>query len=276
MDYQQILVEHDGPVTLLTLNRPERMNAWTWRMSGELNHAFAAADADDAVRAIVVTGAGRAFCAGADLGGGEDTFSGASEALGSEAASRPAERVKPPPQLKTPIIAAINGAAVGAGLTLPMIWDLRVAADDAKLGFVFNRRGVMPDADLLWTIPRMIGFGPAMDLLLTGRIFSGSEAQTLGVVHRAVPKDEVLPTAMALAHDIAANTAPLSVALTKRLLYRFLSEPWADAAQLQREAFDWTGRQADAREGVMAFLEKRPPVWSGSKTADWPPHLTDD
>jgi enoyl-CoA hydratase/carnithine racemase len=180
-----------------------------------------------------------------------------------------------PSQMRTPIIAAINGAAVGAGLTLPMMWDLRVAAEDAKLGFVFNRRGVMPDIDLIWTIPRMIGYGPAMDVLLTGRIFSGAEAKTLGLVHRAVPRADVVETAMAMGHDIARNTAPVSVAITKRLMYDFLARDWPQAAQMQREAFDWTGKQADAREGVMAFLERRAPKWSLSKTNDWPDVLSD-
>ncbi|WP_337188191.1 enoyl-CoA hydratase-related protein [Phenylobacterium sp.] len=276
MTYEQILVERRGPVALVTLNRPERMNAWTFRLQAELNHAFAAAEADDAVRAVVVTGAGRAFCAGADLSGGSDTFAGAeSGGMGSEAdAARMAKKVQPY-RMRTPIIAAINGAAVGAGLTLPMMWDLRVVAEDAKLGFVFNRRGVMPDADLLWTIPRMIGYGPAMDVLLTGRIFDGAEAKAMGLAHRSVPREQVLETALGLARDIAENTAPASVAITKRLMYDFLTEGWSEAARLQREMFDWTGRQPDAREGVMSFVERRPPAWTLSKTKDWPEALGD-
>lgn len=274
MTYEQILVEARGPVALVTLNRPEQMNAWTRRMQAELNHAFAAAEADDAVRAIVVTGAGNVFCAGADLSGGAATFSDEGGGHNDEGGI-PIKAAVPPPRMRTPVIAAINGHAVGAGLTLPMIWDLRVVAEDAKLGFVFNRRGVMPDADLLWTIPRMIGFGPAMDVLLTGRLFSGAEAKTLGLAHRAVLRDEVLETALAMARDIAENTAPASVAITKRLLYDFLTQDWSDAARLQREMFDWTGRQADAREGVMSFVERRPPAWSLSKTTDWPEALGD-
>jgi len=271
MAYEQIIVDRDGPVCLVTLNRPEAMNAWTWKMSQELAEAFADADADDAIRAIVVTGAGRAFCAGADLSGGGGTFAGGQDsAIG---ASRPAEST-PAHLLKTPIIAAINGSAVGAGLTMPMEWDLRVAAEDAKLGFVFNRRGIMPDADLIWLIPRMIGYGPAMDVLLTGRIFTGAEAKELGLVHRCVRRDQVLDTALGLARDIATNTAPVSVAITKRLMYEFLSEGHRGTARgRQGRLFWWTGRQPDAREGVTAFLEKRDPDWSLSKTKDLPEDL---
>jgi len=273
-DYEQIIVERDGPVALITLNRPERMNAWTWTMSAELAHAFGELDGDDACRAIVVTGAGRAFCAGADLGSGGDTFSGRGDAIGSRDDADAVRRATPACRLKTPIIGAINGAAVGAGLTMPVEWDLRVVAEDAKLGFVFNRRGVMPDADLLWLVPRLIGVPAAMDLLLTGRIFRGREAFALGLANRCVPQAEVVDTALELARDIAVNTAPVSAALTKRVLWEFLAEPdRAAAAQRQHRMFGWTGQQADAREGVMAFVEKRDPQWGLSKVGDYPEHL---
>ncbi len=255
---------------LVTLHRPERMNAWTYRMAYELLHCFGEADANDAVRAVVVTGHGNVFCAGADLGGGSETFSGRGGATGTDEDRVNTREAIQARQTKTPIIAAINGAAVGAGLTQTMAWDLRVAAEDAKLGFVFNRRGVMPDADLLWTIPRMIGYGAAMDLLLTGRLFLGAEGKELGLINRSVPRANVLDTAMALANDIAENTAPVSVALTKRLMYDFLNRDWSDADQLQREVFAWTGKQPDAREGVVSFLERRPPEWKMSKTKDIP------
>jgi enoyl-CoA hydratase/carnithine racemase len=272
--YTQILVERDGPVALVTLNRPEHMNAWTWTMSAELAGAFAALDADDTCRAIVVTGAGKAFCAGADLGGRGDTFSGRSTALGTGDDADTARRSRPAHRLGTPIIAAINGAAVGAGLTMTVEWDLRVAADDAKLGFVFNRRGVMPDADLLWLIPRLVGASAAMDLLLTGRILLGEEAARLGLVNRSVPRDHVVDTAMEMAHDIAVNTAPVSAAITKKVLWEFLSEPdRGTATKRQTQLFWWTGQQADAREGVVAFLERRAPEWQLSKNADYPTDL---
>ena len=273
-EYTQIVVERDGPVALVTLNRPDRMNAWTWTMSAELGQAFGELDADDGCRAIVVTGAGKAFCAGADLGSGGDTFSGKGNAIGTAGDADSARRSTPAPALSTPIIGAINGAAVGAGLTMPVEWDLRVVAEDAKLGFVFNRRGVMPDADLLWLVPRLIGVPAAMDLLLTGRIFLGREAFELGLVNRCVPREDVVDTALDLARDIAVNTAPVSAALTKRVLWEFLSEPdRRTAAKRQHRMFGWTGQQADAKEGVMAFLEKRDPDWKLSKSGDYPEDL---
>lgn len=270
-DYEQILVERDGPVAVVTLNRPDRMNAWTWTMSRELGEAFNDMDADDDVRAIVVTGAGKAFCAGADLGSGGETFTGKSNDLGSADDAKAVRAARRPRRLNTPIIAAINGAAVGAGLTMPMEWDLRVAADDAKLGFVFNRRGVMPDADLIWIVQRYIGFAHAMDVLLTGRIFRGEEAAEMGLVNRAVPAGDVVDTALEMAHDIATNVAPVSAAITKRLMYEFLDSPdHRECARLQGELFAWTGRQPDAKEGVMSFVERRDPEWQMSKTADLP------
>jgi enoyl-CoA hydratase/carnithine racemase len=276
--YDQISVDRDGGVAIATLNRPERMNAWTWQMSTELTHFFNVCDADDDVRAIVVTGAGKAFCAGADLeqGGGGNTFAG--DGLGNrrELADRYPGPKKGVQDLRTPVIAAINGAAVGAGLTMPIEYDLRIAADDAKLGFVFNRRGIMPDADLLWYLPKLIGLSRAMDLLLTARIFDGKLAESWGLVSRSVPKADVLPTAVEMAHDIARNVGPVSAAITKKLAYQFLEETdRGHALRFQSKLFGWTGRQADAREGIMAFLEKRAPEWKLSKTNDMPEELRD-
>lgn len=280
-DYGTIQVKTDGGVALVTLDRPDRMNAWNWQMHYELSHAFNALDADDAIRAIVVTGAGRAFCAGMDLESGGDTFSG-----GGRDASAPRQNPHshwlerypgphaPARSLGTPIIAAVNGAAVGAGLTMTVDWDIRYVADDAKLGFVFNRRGVMPDADILWLVPRLIGFSRALDILLTGRIFLGAEAVEMGLFARSLPRDQVLDVALEAAHDIAANTAPVSAAITKKLAYRFMDEPdHAAASKLQMELFAWTAVQADSAEGVMAFLEKRSPEWKLRKNADLPDQL---
>jgi enoyl-CoA hydratase/carnithine racemase len=268
--YDAITVDVDGPVGLVTLNRPDRMNAWTWQMSVELRHAFAALDEQDDIRAIVVTGAGRAFCAGADLVPTGATFDG------SQPGPRSFDERYPGPKrsahdLATPVIAAVNGAAVGAGLTMALEFDIRIVAEDAKLGAVFNRRGVIPDADLLWSLPRMIGYARAMDLLLTGRIFTGREAVELGLASRAVPKDEVLSTALEAARDVATNVAPVSAAITKRLGRRFQEEGDREAAlRLESELFRWAGKQPDAKEGVVAFLEKRDPKWSLSKTRDIP------
>jgi enoyl-CoA hydratase/carnithine racemase len=267
--YDVITVEEQGPVALVTLNRPDRMNAWTWQMSTELQHAFAALDDRDEIRAIVVTGAGRAFCAGADLDPSGATFDGTRRR--NEFDDRYPGPRKHAAQLRTPVIGAVNGAAVGAGLTMALEYDLRVVAEDAKLGAVFNRRGVIPDADLLWSLPRMIGYARAMDLLLTGRIFSGREAVELGLASRAVPKDQVLTTALEMGRDIATNVAPVSAAITKQLGRRFQTEMDQRAAlRLESELFAWSGQQPDAKEGVVAFLEKRDPNWTLSKTHDVP------
>jgi enoyl-CoA hydratase/carnithine racemase len=269
--YETILVERQGRVGLITLNRPEHRNAYTPRMGAELREAFTELEADDEARVIVVTGAGRHFCAGADLSRGGSTFD-----RRQDDAERASDRDRlgegPRPwEMRTPIIAAINGSAVGVGITLPMQWDIRIVARDAKLGFVFNRRGVIPEANSLWIVPRLAGVSSAMELLLTGRIFSGEEAVAMGLASRAVAADQVLPTAVAMARDIAEQVAPLSAAITKGLIYRFLTEPDRDAAQaLEGRTFWWMGRQADAREGVTAFLEKRPPDWKLSKHTDLP------
>jgi enoyl-CoA hydratase/carnithine racemase len=267
--YDTILLERRGAVAVVTLNRPERRNAYTARMGVELHRAFADLEADDGVRAIVVTGAGRDFCVGADLERGGGTFNRSDETVREERAGRPALR---PWEMTTPIVAAINGSAVGVGLTLPMQWDIRIAAADAKLGFVFTRRGVIPEANSTWIVPRLIGVARAMDVLLTGRLFTGEEAAAMGLVGRAVERERVLPVALEVAEDIAANTAPASVAVTKRLVYEGLAEPDRNAAGVREgRAFWWSGRQADAAEGVRAFLEKRPPEWKLSKRTPVPP-----
>jgi enoyl-CoA hydratase/carnithine racemase len=269
--YETILLARHGGVGVVTLNRPERRNAYTPRMGAELRDAFEELEADDEVRAIVVTGAGHHFCAGADLGRGGSTFDRRSD---DEERTRDRERVAQGPrpwEMRTPIIGAINGAAVGVGITLPMQWDVRIVARGAKLGFVFNRRGLVPEANSTWIVPRLIGVSKAMELLLTGRMFSGEEAVEMGLASLAVEASEVLPTAMALAQDIAENVAPLSAAVTKRLVYGFLAEPDRNRAQaLEGRAFWWLGQQADAAEGVSSFLEKRAPQWKLSKQADLP------
>ena len=286
--YETVLVEVDRGVALVTLNRPDQLNAFNQQMTAELLDALTTFDADEGVRAIVVTGAGRAFCAGAELGagvidtgdgdpkGGDPKGGGGNDGGGSDgdrkgggndggAADRRAGALGVRPwEMGTPIVAAINGAAVGMGLTYPLMWDIRIAAEDAKLGLVFTRRGLLPEGNSLWLLARLIGASKAAELLLTGRIFSGREAVDLGVVSRAVPRGEVVDTALELAADIAANTSPTAVALTKRLFYRYLEEDDRMAARAEElEMFGWMARRPDAREGMTAFREKRPP--------DWPP-----
>jgi enoyl-CoA hydratase/carnithine racemase len=267
--YETILLERRGGVGLVTLNRPERRNAYIGRMGAELGAAFAELEEDDAIRAIVVTGAGRDFCVGADLERGGSTFGRQGNFEEGERPARPAPLR--PWEMATPIIGALNGSAVGVGLTLPMQWDIRIAAADAKLGFVFNRRGVIPEANSTWIVPRLAGVSRGLELLLTGRLFTGAEAAEMGLVSRALERDQVLPAALELAEDIAANTAPLSVAVTKRLVYEGLADPDRNAASAREgRAFWWLGRQADAAEGITAFLEKRPPKWKLSKRTPIP------
>jgi enoyl-CoA hydratase/carnithine racemase len=261
--YEVLLVEVDEGVAVVTLNRPEQLNAFTPRMGQELGHALVTLDADESVRAIVLTGAGRAFCAGAALDPASSTFNGANdepEVLGPPMSSLT------PWTMATPILGAVNGHAVGLGLTYAMQCDIRIVAEEAKLGFVFTRRGVLPEANSLWSLSRAIGTSRSLELLLTGRIFSGTEAAELGLASRALPAAEVLPATLDIARDIAANTAPESVALTKQLFYEFLTTGDRDAARAEeREAFKYLVGRPDGTEGSLSFLERRAPQWTGSK-----------
>jgi enoyl-CoA hydratase/carnithine racemase len=282
VDYQQVLADEEDGVGVVTLNRPEHMNAYTWRLGLEMRHAIASFDARDDIRAIVVTGAGRAFCAGADLSSGGDTFNGRAD---PERAKRAAEEQREVAatlktdgthywDMNTPIIAAINGAAVGVGLTMPMQWDIRIAAEDAKLGFVFNRRGIIPELAAPWIVPRVVGLSRGLELLVTGKIITGKQAADWGLVSSAVPRDEVLPAAKEMARDIAANVAPVSAAIVKRLVYRDLEETDPRRSEARNhKLFAWTATQPDSREGPVAFLEKRAPAWKLGKNADFPEEL---
>lgn len=273
--YESIEARIDGSVGVVTLNRPEQLNTWDWIMGAEIGDAYDRMDRDDAVRAIVLTGAGRAFCAGAGLLPEGQNWNGQSRK--AEAKERYPAPQRTGDQLRTPIIAAINGAAVGAGITMALNADIRIAAEDATIGFVFHRRGVIPDGDLLWSLPRQIGYAPAMDLLLTGRKITGAEAFRMGLVSRAVPQDRVLETAMEIAREIAENVAPLAAALTKLMARRLLEEPQRAAARaLQDKVFAWSVRQSDAAEGVDAFMERRRPNWRLSANKDFPTDLFDD
>jgi enoyl-CoA hydratase/carnithine racemase len=273
VDYETILTEDKDGVATVTLNRPERMNAYTARLGLELRHAIVMYDRREDVRAIIVTGAGRAFCAGADLSAGADTFAG--QPIGGVPPEELSVDDRPEYwEMNTPILAAINGAAVGVGLTLPMQWDIRVAAEEAKLGFVFNRRGVMPELGSNWIVPRIVGVSRGLELLLTGKMITGREAASIGLVSAAVPAADVLPTCLGMARDIASNVAPVSAALVKRLVYENLAEPDRRTAQdREHRLFGWTAQQLDAREGPAAFLEKRSPRWNLSKNSDFPEEL---
>ena len=267
MDYEAILLDVKDQVATITLNRPERMNAWTGQMALELTDAMTCCNEDDGVRALVVTGAGRAFCAGADLGGRGDTFSG------RERRQAPAERPPPPVypyMIDKPVIAALNGHAVGVGITYPMLCDVRFVAEDAKLQFAFVRRGVLPELASHVIVARVAGLSNAADLLLSGRVVLGREAAKLGLATLALPADEVLPAAQERAREIAINTAPMSVALSKRLLWEGIVSSVPEMMKRENKVFAYLGNQPDAREGVLSFLEKRPPQWKLSPSRDKP------
>jgi len=261
MNLQTVLYEVTDRVAVVTLNRPEAMNAWTPQLSDELTIALGTADTDDDVRAIVVTGAGKAFCAGADLSGGEDGF------RGGEASTYDGPR-RWPHHTSKPVIAAINGHAVGVGITYPMLADIRIASESAKIQYAMVRRGILPELGSHVILPRILGFSKAAELLLTGRMMSGAEAAEIGLVSRAVPADRVLPVAMEIARDIAVNTAPVSVALAKRLMWEGMNMGLDEMIATEGRIINKLAASPDSVEGVRAFFEKRTPEWSMKVSSD--------
>jgi enoyl-CoA hydratase/carnithine racemase len=269
MSYESILfdVAADGVATL-TLNRPDKRNAWNRAMGLEIRGALREADARDDVRAVVVTGAGKDFCVGADLEGAGKVFD---EVRAGDAAGTAERLTLKAWDVRKPIIGALNGAVAGVGATLPLHWDIRIAGESTRITFVFVRRGLTPEAASTWVLPRIVGVSRAADLLLTGRLVRAHEALELGLVSRVVPDAELVSTAQAIAREIATQTAPVAVALTKQLIWRFLSEPDPSAAeQLDGQVFGWTTQSADAKEGIRAFLDKRAPRWSMKVSTDTP------
>jgi enoyl-CoA hydratase/carnithine racemase len=259
-DFQQILYAVDEGVLTITLNRPERLNAWTPTMGNELMEARDRADADDQIRAVIITGAGRGFCAGADLAAGGETFDwrarGGDGEVPRDGGGRFVLRVF---ECTKPVIAAINGPAVGVGATMTLPMDIRLAADDARIGFVFARRGIVPEACSSWFLPRLVGISGAMEWVATGRVFGAQEAFDGGFVRSLHPGDELLDAARAIAREIAENTAPVSVALARRLMWTMLgAEHPMLAHRADSRAMFARGQSDDAREGITAFLEKRP------------------
>ena len=269
MSYETILfdVDPDGVATL-TLNRPEKRNAWNRQMGMEIRQALRDADARDDVRAVVVTGAGKDFCVGADLEGGGTVFDAVRAGEASGAAQRLTLKAW---DIRKPIIGALNGAVAGVGATLPLHWDIRLAGESTRIAFVFVKRGLIPEAASTWVLPRIVGLSRASELLLTGRLVRAQEALELGLVSRVVPDAELLATAQTMAREIARETAPVAVALTKELIWRFLSEPDpTEAERLDGQVFGWTTQSPDAKEGIRAFLEKRPARWSMRVSTDVP------
>ncbi|HQR03935.1 MAG: enoyl-CoA hydratase/isomerase family protein [Proteobacteria bacterium] len=264
-EYQQIRYEVRGHIALITLNRPEAMNTFTGILGEEWSAAYRRADTDDEVRAVVVTGAGKVFCAGADMSGGAGTFDSYDGGNFSAAALSTSAF-----EIRKPVIAAVNGSAVGLGLSLAVQADFRVLAREGKYGFLQVRRGVVADAYIHWTLPRLVGSERANELLLTGRRFSGDEAESMGLALRVVPAAEVLETALALAREIAEECSPLAVAMTKRLLHECSTVDLPQTAAIETRWLARSMGQADAIEGGLAYVEKRSPAWKSRLSHDWP------
>jgi len=261
-EFTQIAYEVDGGVATITLQRPDQLNAFTNTMMRELMAAFDLSDSDDDVRAVIVTGAGRGFCAGADLSSGGSTFArggsdvdtdvGVPRDGGGLVALRIFESLKP-------VIGAVNGAAVGVGVTMTLPMDIRLASEHAKFGFVFARRGIVPEAASSWFLPRIVGISQAAEWVYTGRLVTAAEAQQAGLVRSVHTADDLLPAARALAGEIAQHTAPVSVALSRRMLWRMLGAAHPmEAHRVDSRGIAVRGPSADAREGVESFLAKRP------------------
>ncbi|HEX6031072.1 MAG TPA: crotonase/enoyl-CoA hydratase family protein, partial [Tepidiformaceae bacterium] len=272
MDFEQIVYEVENRVLTISLNRPEKLNAGTGQMIQELLRAFDMADDDDNVRAIIMTGRGRAFCAGADLSSGSGAFD-------NRARGETAEEHRDGGGLLTlrifnlrkPIIAAINGPAVGMGVTMTLAMDMRLASEEARFGFVFARRGIVPEAASSWFLPRVVGIAKAAEWVFSGRVFGAQEALEAGLVRSVHAPDDLIPAAREVAREIAENTSAVSVALSRQMLWRMLgaSHP-IEAHRLDSAGVYALGQGADAREGVASFLEKRPPNFTLSAKRDMP------
>jgi enoyl-CoA hydratase/carnithine racemase len=275
MTYAHITAEMDGPLLILTLNRPDKLNAYTAQMGAELEHAFRSADEDDAVRVVIVTGAGRGFCAGADMSSGEEAFDttggGAVMFQGSKARATPGGFVQAIYDCRKPSIAAINGAAVGVGITLTLPMDVRIASTDAKIGFVFARRGLVPEAGSAWFLPRLVGLDQSLRWCLSGRVFGAEEAKAGGLVSEVRAPDRLMARAREIALEIAENTAPVSVALTRHMLWQYstAAHPF-DLLRVDGPVNIELGAGADVKEGVAAFFAKRKPSFPGKVSSDMP------
>jgi enoyl-CoA hydratase/carnithine racemase len=281
MSYETIHVDLTERVFTIVLDREERLNAFTLAMQRELCDAFDRADADDEVRAVVVTGRGRGFCAGADLAAGGASFDidAGSAATGSGTSADQHRDEGGLVALRIfactkPVIAAVNGPAVGVGATMTLPMDIRLAAESARFGFVFARRGLVPEACSSWFLPRVVGISTALEWTFTGRVFGAGEALERGLVRSVHPDDDLLPAAQAIAAEIASSTSAVSVALSRQMLWRMLgADHPMDAHRVDSAAIAHLGRSDDVREGVLSFLEKRRPRFTDSVTSDMPPFV---
>jgi len=287
MAFETITYDVAEQILTITLNRPDKLNAFNATMQRELIAAFDAADNDDQVRAIIVTGAGRAFCAGADLSSGADTFD-------RDARRGPVRRLADgrvdysDPNIRDgggqvtlrifkclkPVIAAVNGPAVGIGVTMQLAMDIRIASEAARFGFVFSQRGIVPEAASSWFLPRIVGISQALEWCYTGRVFPAQEALAGRLVSKVVPSDELLPAARALAREIATKTAPVSVALIRQMMWRMLgADDPMEAHKVDSRGIYARGLSEDVREGVMSFLEKRAPDFRNKVSSDMPDYF---
>jgi enoyl-CoA hydratase/carnithine racemase len=287
MAYETIIYDVADNILTITLNRPDKLNAFNATMQRELIDAFDAADKDDNVRVIIITGAGRAFCAGADLSSGADTFDrdarrGPVRRLpnGSVDYSDPNARdgggqvtLRIFKCLK-PVIAAVNGAAVGIGVTMQLAMDIRIASESARFGFVFSQRGIVPEAASSWFLPRIVGISQALEWCYTGRVFPAQEALAGRLVSKVVQPDELLTTARGIAREIATKTAPVSVALIRQMMWRMLgADDPMEAHKVDSRGIYSRGRSEDVKEGVMSFLEKRPANFRDKVSSDMPDYF---
>ena len=279
MAYEEIIYEVSEQIATITLNRPDKLNSFTNRMLKEIIAAFDESDADDTVRAVIVTGSGRAFCAGADLSGGGETFAkGGSDVKAKTGVMRDGGglvslRIF---ESKKPVIGAINGAAVGVGVTMTLPMDIRLASTSSKFGFVFAKRGIIPEAASSWFLPRIVGISQATEWCFTGRMISADEAKEGRLVRSVHAPEDLLPAARAIAREIAENTAPVSVALSRQMLWRMLgADHPMQAHRVDSRAINSRGASDDAREGVMSFLEKRPAIFP-VKVSDGLPEVFPD
>ena len=280
-EFEEIKLEKEDGIAVLTLYRPDKMNAFTGKMMQEMIAAFDETDKDDDIKVVIVTGSGeRAFCAGADLSSGAKTFDYDARSSDGEAGRTSREDVQRDgggrvtlrifESLK-PVIGAINGAAVGIGVTMQLPMDIRIASDNARFGFVFNKRGINPEAASSWFLPRLVGISKALEWCYTGRVFPASEALAGGLVSEVVPQADLMSRARELAREIADNTAPVSNAVTRHMMWRMLGAEHPMEAHIVDSASIYErGQSPDAKEGVMSFLEKRPAKYEGSVSKDMP------
>ena len=278
MDFEQIRYDVADGILTITLHRPDRLNAFTATMAQEVIRALDAAYADDDVRAIVVTGSGRAFCAGADLSAGGDTFDprvrgGTKDEAPRDGGGRVSLRIY---ESLKPVIGAVNGPAVGVGVTMTLPMDVRLASDTARFGFVFTRRGITPEAASSWFLPRLVGPAQAAEWLYTGRVFDVDEAHRGGLVRSVHSADELLPAAYAIAREIADNAAPVSVALSRQLMWRMFAAPTPYYAHVaDSRGIHSRGQSADVREGIASFMDKRTPQFPDRVSTDLPDLFSD-